>query len=153
MAEQPRDSSGRGAPPPLRRSLLVALFVAITWGAAAFAVAGVLAVLLDRDPVVSPAPVYAGPLAVALAGVAVWLAVGITARSRAPWVGALAGAAAVYLVLVTVALVGSFRLFAEQAGSPFVLAAVLLAAAAVVATWYALRRPPNAGLSGPSPYS
>ena len=134
---------------PLRRSLLVALFVAVTWAAASFAVAGILALLLDRDPVATPAPVYAGPVAVALAGVAVWLAVGFTARARSPWVGALAAAAAVHLVIAGVALLGSFRLFAEQAASPFVIAAALLAACAVVATWWALRRPPKAGLSRP----
>jgi hypothetical protein len=54
---------------------------------------------------------------------------------------------------VAVALLGSFRSFAEQAGSPFVIAAALLAAVAVVATWAVLRRssgasPHNAGLSG-----
>lgn len=139
--------------PPLRRSLLVALFVAVTWAASTFALAGILAVLLDRDPVQSPAPVYAGPLAVVLAGVVVWLAVGLTARSRRPWVGAVAAAASVYLVLVAVALLGSFRLFAEQTGSPFVIAAAVLAAIAVVGTWAVLRRPPNAGLSGPTPHS
>jgi len=138
---------------PLRRSLLVALFVAVTWAATSFAVAGILAVLLDREPVQSPAPVYAGPLAVVLAGIVVWLAVGLTARSRRPWVGAIAAAASVYLVLVAVALLGSFRLFAEQAGSPFVIAAAVLAAIAVVGTWAILRRPPNAGLSGRPPGS
>ena len=75
------------------RRFVVALFVAVTWAAASFAVAGILAVLLDRDPVESPAPVYAGPAALALAGVAVWLAVGVTARARRPWVGALAATA------------------------------------------------------------
>ena len=137
---------------PPRRSLLVALFVAVTWAASTFAVAGILAVLLDRDPVEAPAPIYAGPVALALAGVAVWLAVGLTTRSRTPWFGALAAAASVYLVIAGVALLGSFRLFAEQAASPFVIAAALLAAAAVVGTW-AMLRPPKAGLSGPSPSS
>jgi hypothetical protein len=139
---------------PPRRSLLVALFVAVTWAAASFAVAGILAVVLDRDPVETPAPVYAGPAAVTLAGVAVWLATGLTTRSRTPWFGALAAAASVYLVIVGIAVLGSFRLFAEQAGSPFVIAAAILAAAAVAGTWFAIRRPPgasppNAGLSGP----
>jgi len=135
---------------PPRRSLLVALFVAVTWAAASFAVAGILAVVLDRDPVESPAPVYAGPLAVVLAGVAVWLATGLTTRSRTPWFGALAAAASVYLVFAGVALLGSFRLFAEQASSPFVVAAAILAVPAVAGTWFAIRRsPPNAGLSGP----
>jgi len=145
-------------PRPLRRSLLVALFVAVTWAASSFAVAGILAVALDRDPVETPAPVYTGPLAVVLAGVAVWLATGFTTRSRTPWFGAIAAAASVYLVLVAVALLGSFRLFAEQAASPFVIAASILAAVAVIGTWFTLRRPPGAsppkaGLSGPTPYS
>ena len=137
---------------PLRRDLLIALFVAVTWAAASFAVAGILAVLLDRDPVQSPAPVFAGPVALALAGVAVWLAVGVTASARMPWLGALAATASVYLVIAAIALIGSFRLFAEQAASPFVIAAALLAGAAVVGTW-AARRPPKAGLSGPTPDS
>lgn len=137
--------------PPLRRSLFVALFVAITWAAATFAVAGILAVALDRDPVQTPAPPYVGLIGLGAAGVAVWLAVGLTARAARPWVGALAGAASVYLVILVTALLGSFRLFAEQATSPFVVAGALLAAVAVVATWWTLRRggsPHNAGLSG-----
>jgi hypothetical protein len=136
-----------------RPRLFVALFVAITWAAASFAVAGILAVLLDRDPVQSPAPVYAAPGALVLAGVAVWLTVGFTAAARTPWFGALAAAASVYLVVVAIALLGSFALFAEQASSPFVIAAAGLAAVAVVVTWWMLRGPHNAGLSGPSPYS
>lgn len=136
-----------------RPRLLVALFVAVTWAAASFAAAGILSVVLDRDPVQTPAPVYAGPATVALAGVAVWLAVGFTARARTSWVGALAAAASVYLVVIAVALLGSFRLFAEQAASPFVVTAALLAAVAAVVTWWMLRGPHNAGLSGPSPYS
>lgn len=139
-------------PPPRRRSLGIALFVAIAWAASTFAIAGLLAVLLDRDPVQTPVPPYAGLVGLAAAGIAVWLAVGLTARARRPWVGALAGGAAVYLVIAGAALLVSFRLFAEQAGSPFVLAAALLAVAAVLGTWFALRRPPNAGLSsGRSP--
>lgn len=136
-----------------RPRLLVALFVAVTWAAASFAAAGILSVVLDRDPVQSPAPVYAGPATVALAGVAVWLAVAFTAPARTPWVGTLAAAASVYLVVIAVALLGSFRLFAEQASSPFVVTAAVLAAVAVVATWWMLRGPHNAGLSGPSPLS
>lgn len=141
-------------PPPLRRSLLVALFVAITWAAATFAVAGLLAVLLDRDPVETPGgPVYVGLIGLALAGIAVWLIVGLTARARRPWWGALGAAAAVHLVLAGLALTASFALFAEQAASPFVIAAAVLAAAAVVATWWMLRRPPNTGLSEREPPS
>lgn len=128
-----------------RPSLLVALFVAIAWAAASFAVAGLLAVLLDRDPVQTPGgPVYLGLLGLALAGAAVWLVVAFSARARRPWAGALAAAAAVYLTMCGTALLVSFRLFAEQATSPFVIAAGLLAAGAVVATWAVLRPPRSA---------
>lgn len=126
--------------PPRRSDFFVALLVAVTWGAATFGIAGILSVVLDRDPVQSPAPVYAGLVGLTLAGVAVWLAVGVTVRARTPWVGALAAAAAVYLVIIGAALLGSFRLFAEQATSPFVIAAVVLAALAVAGTWSAMRR-------------
>ncbi|WP_309710692.1 hypothetical protein [Pseudolysinimonas sp.] len=127
--------------PPLRHSLFVALLVAVTWAASSFAVAGILAVVLDRDPVETPAPPFIGLVGLALAGSAVWLAVGFTARARTPWIGALAAAAVVYLVIIGAALLGSFRLFAEQATSPFVIVAVVLAAIAVVGTWFAMRRP------------
>lgn len=130
-------------PPPLRRSLVVALFVAVTWGAAAFAVAGLLAVLLDRDPVQTPIPPAAGLGGVALAGVVVWLGVGYGARARSAWVPALATAAGVWLVIVVASLIGSFALFLEQAASPFVIAAAVLAGGAVVVTRLVLRRPPD----------
>lgn len=134
--------------PSRRRSLYVALFVAITWGAATFGVAGILALVLDRDPVQAAAPVYAGLIGLTFAGVAVWLAVGLTARASTPWIGAIAAAAVVYFVITGTAIVGSFGLFAEQATSPFVIAAAVLAAGAVVGTWFAMRRrrgvsPPN----------
>jgi hypothetical protein len=132
-------------PPPRRptlgRSLFIALFVAITWGASTFAAAGILAIALDRDPVQTPMPPFAGLIGLAVAGVAVWLAVGLTLRANTPWVGALAVGAAAYLVIVSTALLGSFELFAEQAISPFVIAAVVLAAIAVVGSWFAVRGP------------
>lgn len=126
--------------PSRRRSFFVALFVAITWMAISFGVAGVLAVVLDRDPVETPVSPFAGLVGLALAGVVVWLAVGLTLRARTPWVGAIATAAAVYLVIAGAALLGSFRLFAEQATSPFVIIAAGLAAIAVVGTWFAVHR-------------
>lgn len=127
--------------PPRRRSFFVALFVAITWMAISFGFAGVLAVALDRDPVETPVPPYAGLIGLALAGVVVWLGVGLTGRARTPWIGALATAAAVYLMIIGAALLGSFPLFTEQATSPFVIVAVVLAAVAVVGTWFGLRGP------------
>jgi hypothetical protein len=132
---------------PRRRSLFVALFVAITWAASTFAAAGILAVVLE-----TPAPPFTGLVGLAVAGTVVWLAAGLTARATTPWVGSVAAAAAVYLVIIVTALLGSFRLFAEQAVSPFVIVAAVLAAIAVAGTWFALRpaRPPKAGLSGAS---
>jgi hypothetical protein len=127
--------------PPRRRSFFVALFVAVTWMAISFGFAGVLAVVLDRDPVETPTSPYVGLVGLALAGAVVWLGVGLTGRAGTPWIGAVATAAAVYLMLVGAALLGSFRLFAEQATSPFVIVAVVLAAVAVVGTWFAVRRP------------
>jgi len=139
---------------PLPRSLLIALFVAVTWAAATFGVAGLLAVLLDRNPVETHAgPVYVGLIGLTLAGIAVWLIVGFTSRAPSPWFGALGAAASVYLVIVIAALLVSFPMFAEQASSPFVIAAALLAAAAVVTTWAVLRSPPKGGLSGRTPRS
>lgn len=145
--------------PPLGRSLLVALFVAITWGACTFAAAGLLAVVLDRDPITVPSAPWAGTLGIAVAGVVVWLAVGLGMRARSPWPAALAAAAGVYFVVLAVAFLGSFELFAEQAASPFVIAGAVLAAVAVLASRALVRRPPNvgphnggppnAGLSGP----
>lgn len=135
-----------------RHSLFVALFVAVAWGAATFAVAGLLAVVLDRDPVETPAgPVYLGLIGLTLAGIAVWLIVGFSARAPSPWLGALGAAASVYLVIVITALLVSFAMFVEQASSPFVIAASVLAATAVVTTWALLRPPPKGGLSGRTP--
>jgi len=124
------------------------MFVAITWGACTFAVAGLLAVVLDRDPVRTPAPVWVGLVGIALAGVVVWLAVGLGLRAARAWPAVLAAVAGVYLVVVAAALLASFALFAEQATSPFVIAGALLAGVAVAATRPLFGGPPNAGLSG-----
>lgn len=132
--------------PPLGPSLVIALFVAVAWAAASFAVAGLLAVLLDRDPVQSSAPPWVGLVGLAAASGAVWSAILIGIRARAPWLAAIAAAAGVYLIIVSLALLGSFGLFVEQASSPFVLATAALAAAAVIATHFAVRRPPDTGL-------
>lgn len=129
-------------PPPLRRSLLVALFVTVAWGAATFGAAGIIAVVLDRDPVESEAVPFAGLVGLALAAIAVWLSVGFGTRGRTPWLAAVTAAASVYLIITALALLATFDLFVEQATSPFVLTAAVLAGAAVVATW-ALSSPPR----------
>ena len=119
---------------------VVALFVAVTWGAVVFAVDGLLAVILDRDPIGGKVTPYYGILALLLAGVLLWFVLAGTARSRGPWFGALAAAAGVYLLLVASALPIGLVLAGQQAGSPFVVAAALLAAVTVIATWAILGR-------------
>lgn len=119
---------------------VIALFVAVTWAAVVFAVDGLLAVILDRDPIGGSVTPYYGILALALAGVLLWFVLAGTARSRGPWFGALAAAAGVYLLLVASALPVGLVLASQQAGSPFVLAAAVLAAVTVITTWAVLRR-------------
>jgi hypothetical protein len=124
------------APRPER---LIALFVAVLWAAVVFAVDGLLAVLLDRDPIQSDVGPYYAVLAVAIAGLVLWMLLSGTSTSRHPLWGAVGAVALVYLAFVGTALPWGLPLVTEQALSPFVLAAALLAAATVVATWAALR--------------
>ncbi len=126
------------APRPER---LVALFVTVFWAAVAFAVDGLLAVLVDRDPVQSNVGPYYSILAFVVAGLVLWMLLSGTSTSRHPAWGALAAVALVYLAFVLTAVPWGLELVGEQALSPFVLAASLLAAAAVVATWAAIRSP------------
>lgn len=119
---------------------VIALFVTVTWGAVVFAIDGLVSVLLDRDPIGGSVSPYYGILALLVAGVVLWFVLAGTLRSRGPWFGALAAAAGVYLVLVASALPIGLVLVGQQAGSPFVLAAAVLAAATVVISWLVLRR-------------
>ncbi|HWH25070.1 MAG TPA: hypothetical protein VNT53_00285 [Pseudolysinimonas sp.] len=118
---------------------LVALFVAVLWAAVVFAIDGLLAVILNAEPIAAGVGPYYALIASALAGFAVWLVVSGTIRSRVPVWGAVAGAASVYFVFAIVAVPWGFPLVAQQLQSPFVIAAALLAAIAVVGTWAALR--------------
>jgi hypothetical protein len=123
-----------------RPERLVALFVTVFWAAVVFAVDGLLAVLLDRDPISSDVGPYYSIIAFVIAGFLLWLLLSGTSRSRHPVFGAVGAAAGVYIVFLAVAGIGwNLALVAEQALSPFVLAAAILAAAAVVATWAAIR--------------
>jgi hypothetical protein len=122
-----------------RPERLVALFVTVFWAAVVFAVDGLVAVLLDRDPVQSDVGPYYSILAFVIAGVVLWMLLSGTSTSRHPAWGALAAVALVYLAFVLTALPWGLELVGEQALSPFVLVAALLAAAAVVATWAAIR--------------
>jgi hypothetical protein len=123
-----------------RPERLVALFVTVFWAAVVFAVDGLLAVLLDRDPIPGDVGPYYSIIAFVLAGFVLWMLLSGTSRSRHPAFGALGAAAGVYIVFLAVAGIGwGLPLVAEQVLSPFVLAAAVLAAVAVVATWAAVR--------------
>ena len=123
-----------------RPERLVALFVTVFWAAVVFAVDGLLAVLLDRDPISSDVGPYYSIIAFVIAGFLLWMLLSGTSRSRHPAFGAVGAAAGVYIVFLAVAGIGwNLALVTEQALSPFVLAAAILAAAAVVATWAAIR--------------
>ena len=123
-----------------RPERLVALFVTVFWAAVVFAVDGLLAVVLDRDPVQSgDVGPYYSILAFLIAALLLWMLLSGTSTSRHPAWGAVGAVAAVYLTFLGVALGWGLALVAEQALSPFVLAASLLAGAAVVATWAAVR--------------
>jgi drug/metabolite transporter (DMT)-like permease len=122
-----------------RPERLIALFVTVLWAAIVFAVDGVLAVLLDRDPIQSDVGPYYAVLAFALAGLVLWMLLSGTSTSRHPAWGAVGAVALVYLVFLLAALPWGLALVAEQGLSPFVIAAALLAGAAVVATWAGIR--------------
>lgn len=128
------------APETAGSDRVVALFVAVTWAAVVFAVDGLLAVVLNRDPIGGSVTPYYGILALLLAGVLLWFVLAGTVGSSGPWFGALAATAGVYLLLVASALPIGLVLAGQQAGSPFVLAASLLAGLTVVLTWVVLRR-------------
>jgi hypothetical protein len=118
---------------------LIALFVTVLWAAIVFAVDGVLSVVLDRDPIQSDVGPYYAVLAFALAGMVLWMLLSGTSTSRHPAWGAAGAVALVYLVFLLSALPWGLPLVSEQALSPFVIAAALLAGATVVATWAGIR--------------
>jgi len=128
--------------PPRHPERVAGLFVAVVWAACTFAVFGVLAVLLDRDPVEAPVGPYFGIVVILLSLAAVYLGIVVTVPARRPWLGAVGTAAGVYLVPVVAAALVDLDLMLEQAASPFVLAAALLALAPPVACWaWFARRP------------
>ncbi|MFT4283744.1 MAG: hypothetical protein QM598_02790 [Protaetiibacter sp.] len=129
----PTPPPDRGRPRHPER--VAGLFVAVVWAALAFAVFGVLAVVLDRDPVEQPVGPYFGLAAILLSLGVVYLGIVFTVPARRPWLGALATAAGVYLVILAAAAIVDTSLALAQAGSPFVLAAALLALAPPIACW------------------
>lgn len=140
---EPPGPNGHGGPSdptapstrPRRVDLAVALFVTVTWAAVVFALDGLIAVALDRDPIGAGVSVYFGILALLLAAVLLWIVLISTVGSRTPWFGALGAVAGVYLVLVASALPVGLVLVGQQGLSPFVIAAALLAGLTVVLSW------------------
>lgn len=125
---------------PRRVDLVVAMFVTVLWAAVIFALDGLISVMLNRDPIGGDISPYYGILALLLAAVLLWLVLIGTARSVTPWFGTLGAVAGVYLVLVASALPVSLVLVGQQALSPFVIAAALLAGLTVVLTWTLAKR-------------
>ena len=123
-----------------RPELVIALFVTILWAAVVFAGFGLIAVVLDRDPIGVGVGPYFAVFALLFSALLVWIVLAASARSSTPWFAAIGAAAGVYLVLVGSALFVGFGLVLAQAQSPFVIFAAVLAGATVVATWAVLRR-------------
>jgi len=123
-------------PEPVRHpERVVGLFVAVVWAALTFASFGVLAVLLDRDPVEQPVGPYFGIAVILVTLVIVYLGIVMTVPARLPWLGAITTAACVALAPMGAAALVDLDLMFEQATSPFVLVAALLALVPPVACW------------------
>ncbi len=122
---------------------VLGLLVAVTWGATAFAVSGLLSVALDRDLLAAEVYRLYGLGALVVAGAVVWVAASVGAASPRPWVAAVAASAGVYFAFLATGLIASTAVFVEEATSPFVLASAVLAAAAVLGAAALVRRPPR----------
>ncbi|MBI5161272.1 MAG: hypothetical protein HY996_07655 [Micrococcales bacterium] len=122
-----------------RAEYVAALFAAVSWGAVVFAADGILAIVLDRDPIPGGVSPYYGLLALAVAGVLVWISLARSTLSSSPVLPAVVASASVYLLLVASGFVDSLRLATVQATSPFALVAAATAAVAVIAFWAGMR--------------
>ena len=130
-------------PPSRHPERFAGIFIAITWAAFTFAGFGILAVILDRDPIEIPVSPYVGLGSIGVAMLAVYLGVIATVPRKAPWTGSVLTALAVYGVWVLGGAIADLNLGIAQATSPFVVVAGLLAFATPLTSWYyfaALRR-------------
>ena len=125
---------------PRRSDFAVALFVTVFWAAVVFAVDGIIAIALDRDPIEADVGPYYAIVALLLAAVVTWLSVANVLVRDSPWLAALTATALVYLVLVATAATIGLGLMADQAASPFVIAASLLSGLTVLLAWSVLKR-------------
>jgi drug/metabolite transporter (DMT)-like permease len=121
---------------------LAGLFIAVTWAAVVFAVSGLLAVVLDRDPIERPVSPYAGLVSLLIAMLVVYAGVVATVPRRVPWTGTVLTAVGVALAFLIVAAIVDLDLAIAQLTSPFVAAAVVLALVPPWASWayFASRR-------------
>jgi len=123
-----------------RSDFAVALFVTIFWAAVVFAVDGIIAIVIDRDPIEADVGPYYAIVALLLAAVVTWLSVATVLANDSPWLTAVASTGLVYLVLVGTAAPLGLELVVDQARSPFVIAAALLSGLTVVFGWSVVPR-------------
>ncbi len=140
MSEQPRQ-----LPPPPNPALLPVL-VTVVYLAAVVAASGFLSLILDRDVIDYPdaGPLLGVVMAVGAGGVT-WLACWRGARASGPVPAALLAGVGSFVVMVVVGAIGYTITRGELAWlilaaghfvvSPFVIAAAVLSALAVVAAW------------------
>ena len=123
-------------PPPPNPALLP-LLATVVYLAAVVAVWGVLSLLLDREVVDYPdAGPLLGPAMAAAAGLATWVALVRTRRSRSPWLGTALAVLGALAGMLVVAAVGYAPVAAPHfALSPFVLAAAALSGITVLTVW------------------
>ncbi|WP_166868715.1 MULTISPECIES: hypothetical protein [unclassified Salinibacterium] len=128
---------------PSHPERLAALFIAVTWAAVVFAVSGLLAVVLDRDPIDRPVSPYLGVVSLLIAMLVVYAGIVATVPRRAPWTGAVLTAVGVAVAFLLIAAIVDLDLAIAQLTSPFVAAAVVLALVPPWASWayFASRRP------------
>ena len=114
---------------------LTGIAAGVLWAAISFAADGVLAVIIDRDPITADVGPYYAVVAFASAGLAVGVVTARTTTAPRPGCGAVAAAASVYLLFLLVALPWQLGLALDQATSPFTAVAVVVAAFVVVGFW------------------
>lgn len=122
-------------PRPEGSRALTGIAAGVLWAAISFAADGVLAVVIDRDPITADVGPYYAVVAFAFAGLAVGVVTARTAAAPRPGGGVLAAAASVYLLFLLVALPWQLGLALDQATSPFTAVAVVVAALVVVGFW------------------
>lgn len=132
--------------PEPQTNLLYAVMTLVGYLATVIMVFGFLSLFLDRDVIAErDAGTILGPSMVAAACVVTFVTMRRMRPGQLPWRAAAVSATSTYLLMLLVAGIGYafarqqpmwFVLYLQQqAGSPFVIAAALLSAAAIVTFW------------------